>query len=249
MLSASWAGRMKHWTFWEWIGYGALWVGAIVIAADQSLKLSSAPLRLYVSGLLESPLWGFSPLACLTVGSAILVSRHFEWIGRKERLSEIAIRPVSVSGPPAIEIRFEKRAPYEVSDVQNGHVLSTVRIGIRNVGGSALSNCRVYIEKISPPPYLPGGDGPRQLADSGFTIRWDDPEKFVDVATHWDHVNQYRFQTPQGWFAETLNFLDDSIVRTIVIKVEAFECQRSASFKISTDAEKAIHLDYIGYVA
>jgi hypothetical protein len=158
-------------------------------------------------------------------------------------------QPPTLAGAPVIEICFEKRAPYQVSDIQQGRVLSTVRIGIRNTGGGALSNCRVYVEKIAPPPYLPGGDTPRLLAETGFTIRWDDPEKLVDVATHWEHVKQYRFITPPGWFAETLNYIEDATPRTIVIKVEASECQRSASFRISTDEKKALHLDYIGYVS
>jgi hypothetical protein len=245
MLSAKWGTWMKQWTYWEWMAYGALWIAATVIALDTSFKLTSGQLRVAVAGLLDSPAWGFSPLFFVIAGTAILIFRP----SSKERsLTRNSGLTTTGNGPAAIEICFEKRAPYEVCDIQQGRVLSTVRIGIRNTGRGVLSNCRVFVEKISPPPHLSGGDGPRQLADSGFTVRWDDPEKFVDVATHWDHVNQYRFNTPLGWWAETLNFLEDTTPRTIVIKAEAFECQRSASFKLWTDAEKALHLDYIGYV-
>jgi hypothetical protein len=87
------------------------------------------------------------------------------------------------------------------------------------------------------------------LEGGGFTLRHDDPEKFVDIASHWDHVDQYRFNAPfGGGFAEALGFIDDKISRTIVIKTKTFECQKSASFRIYTDEAKALHLVYIGYV-
>jgi len=161
-------------------------------------------------------------------------------------LSQVA-HEKSEKRAPQIEICSKSGAPYEVSDVSHDRVLSTVRIGIKNNGGSPLSNCKVYIEKMSPTPNLVGGL-PILLEGSGFILRHDDPEKLIDIADHWNHVDRYRFHAPHGWFAETLNYLDDKIDRTIVIKVLAFECQRSASFKIWTDASRALHLDYIGYV-
>jgi hypothetical protein len=52
--------------------------------------------------------------------------------------------------PPQIKICFKTASPYEVSDVMHGHVLSTVRIGIKNSGGGTLSNCKIFIEKMTP---------------------------------------------------------------------------------------------------
>lgn len=149
---------------------------------------------------------------------------------------------------PRIEICFEKRSPYEVLDVQHHHTLSTVRIGLRNSGGGALSNCKVYIDKISPEPRIPG-DLPILLEGAGFVLRYDDPEKLLDVASHWDHMDKYRFSAPiGGGFADTLSYIDDKPVRTIVIRVVASESQRSATFKISVDETRALHLEYVGYV-
>ena len=154
----------------------------------------------------------------------------------------------SESPPPQIKICSQRASPYEVTDVTHGRVLSTIRIGVKNCGGSPLSNCKVYIEQISPMPVLLGGL-PILLEGGGFTLRHDDPEKFIDVATHWNHVDQYRFHTPpHGGLAETLNYIEDNLPRTIVIKILAFECQKSASFRIWTDKTKALHLEYIGYV-
>jgi hypothetical protein len=128
---------------------------------------------------------------------------------------------------PQIANCSKSGAPYEVLDVSHGQVLSTVRIGIKNSGGSPLSNCKVYIEKMLPTPNLPAGL-PILFEAGGFTLRHDDPEKLIDIAAHWGHVDRYRFHAPHGWFAETLNYLDDKIDRIIVIKVLAFESQRSA---------------------
>jgi hypothetical protein len=149
---------------------------------------------------------------------------------------------------PLIDILAEKRAPYSFSDIQHGHVLSTIRIGIKNSGGGAASNCKVYIEKISPEPPLPGGL-PILLDGSGFIVRHDDPEKLIDVATHWDHVDKFRFNAPYaGGFAETLAYIQDDIPRTIVIKITASECHRSASFKVWTDDKRALQLEFISYI-
>ena len=149
---------------------------------------------------------------------------------------------------PQIEITHRATAPYEVSDIQHQHVLSTVRIGLTNPGGAALSNCKVYVEKIAPEPPLPGGL-PILLDGAGFTLRHDDPEKLVDIAALWDHVGKFRFSAPVGGtFAEALGYIDANTSRTIIIRVVAVECQRSASFRLWIDGAKAMHLEFIGYV-
>lgn len=135
-----------------------------------------------------------------------------------------------------------------MSDIQGERVLSTVRIGIKNSGNGSLSNCKVYLEKMSPIDNLIGRL-PMLLERGGFTLRHDDPEQFVDVASHWNHVGKFRFVAPHGWFAETLNYVDDGIRRTIVLRVDAIEGQRSATFEIWTDTSKIIHMKLIGYTS
>jgi hypothetical protein len=147
-----------------------------------------------------------------------------------------------------IDIRFENRAPYEVSDIQGGRGLSVVRIGIRNSGNGPLSNCKVYVEKMSPVDNLVGRL-PMLLEGGGFTLRHDDPERFVDVAGHWNHVQQFKFSAPHGPFSEPLNYIDDEAIRTIVLKVEAFECQKSAMFELWTDTSKVMHLKFMNYTS
>jgi len=150
--------------------------------------------------------------------------------------------------PGSVEIAFRPEAPYEETKVSHQRVLSTVRIGLSNSGGMPLANCKVYIDQISPEPPLPGGL-PILLEGSDFMLRHDDPERLVDIAAHWDHVDKFRFNSPASTgFAETLLFIDDSSSRTFVVKIEATRYQRSATFRLSTDDARALHLEFIGYV-
>lgn len=166
----------------------------------------------------------------------------------KKGASDIPV-PATVLSLPQIQIHHRPVAPYEVSEIQHHHVLSTVRIGLTNPGSRTLSNCKVYVEKIVPEPPLPGGL-PILLDGANFTLRHDDPEKFIDVATHWDHIDKFRFSAPLGSvFAEALGYIDSEKERKIMIKVVAAECQRSASFRIWTDNTKTMHLKFIGYVS
>jgi hypothetical protein len=149
------------------------------------------------------------------------------------------------TGAAKIGISFESRAPYEVTDIQGGRVLSTVRIGVKNTGNSPLSNCKVYVEKMSPPGNIVNRL-PMLLEGGGFTLRHDDPEKLIDIASQWNHVDKFRFNAPYGTFAETLNYIDDKTPRTIIVKIDALELQKSATFEIWTDASKAIHMKLLG---
>jgi hypothetical protein len=141
-----------------------------------------------------------------------------------------------------LEIYFRQGQPYEVIEILHGHVLSTVRIGLKS--RIPISNCKIYIEKIAPEPPL-YGSLPILLDGGGFVVRSDDPEKLVDIATQWDHHgSKFRFNSPiTGMFAETLGFIDDDIPRTIEIKIISTELQKTALFKIWTDNTKKLHLE------
>jgi hypothetical protein len=147
---------------------------------------------------------------------------------------------------PKIEICFAPGAPYELSEIIHGRVKSTVRIGIRNSGDSPLSNCKVYIESVSPPS-AHVGLFPALLDGSSFVLRHDDPEKLIDIAFYWNHLKQYRFSTPVGGFisSKSLNYMNETEQRDFVIKFVATECQKSAMFKILVDETKTLRLKYI----
>jgi hypothetical protein len=149
--------------------------------------------------------------------------------------------------PGRIEICFKPGAPYEVSEISQGsRILSAVRIGLKNSGGTPLSNCKVFVTKIAPEPSLIGGL-PMLLEGGGFMLRHDEPEKLIDVAAHWSHVDQFRFNAPYGFFAESYNFLPDGVKRTIEIKIDASQGERSGIFEIWTDESKTLRLKFIDY--
>ena len=196
-------------------------------------------------------IWG-DPVWSKVIAAAVLALIGFivRAATKGQRRQSSSTAP-SIAGKlaPQIEIHHQPKDPYEVSEIQHHHVLSTVRIGLTNPGSRPLSNCKVYIEKITPEPALLGGP-PILLDGAGFTLRHDDPEKFVDVAAHWDHVDKFRFSAPiGGGFFEPLSYIESKRPLTIMIKVVAAECQRCASFRIWADEAKAMHLQFISYVS
>ncbi len=144
---------------------------------------------------------------------------------------------------PMLEMRFTPGAPYETTTVSNGRTLSTVRIGLKAQDGLSLSNCKLYVEKIAPQPPLPGGL-PILLEDQNFSIRHDDPERFVEIASHWNHVDKFRFSSPGGHWAETMNYIDDDVSRVIELRIKAEpEYEKSVAFRIWTDELKRLHME------
>ena len=81
MLAAKWGPRMKDWGFWEWVAYGTIWVGALIIAADAGFKLTGGTFRAIVAPIFESPFWAFLPLFCIVVGTIIIGSRELGLLG------------------------------------------------------------------------------------------------------------------------------------------------------------------------
>jgi hypothetical protein len=74
---------MRHWTFWEWIAYGALFVAALITAADTSFKLApNVTARL--PEFFHSELWGFAPAVFVVAATIILLLRLYPctWAGR-----------------------------------------------------------------------------------------------------------------------------------------------------------------------
>lgn len=193
-------------------------------------------------------------IAAITFGaiilSRLLLAPYWIYKGQLAEKMKGILLPSSdaIDRPPQIDIRFEKRAPYESSNAEHHHVKSTVRIGLKNSGGGSLSNCKVYIEKIVPEPPLPGGL-PILLNIEPFLLRHDDPERLIDIASQWDHVDQFRFSAPIGGsFAETLSSIPSHPQRTIVIRIVASESERRATFRLRVDDTKTIHLEFISYV-
>jgi hypothetical protein len=89
---------MSNWTFWEWVAYAIMFVAAILIAADQGIKLAPELLQ-RLNGLIASPYWAFAPLALILLATGIFVSREFKLIGP-------AARPFEASAPQKPELHL-----------------------------------------------------------------------------------------------------------------------------------------------
>jgi hypothetical protein len=71
---------MRHWTFWEWAAYTALFIAAVITAADNGLKQAPTVME-QLPRLFDSAWWAFSPLALIFISTIILVGREFGYFG------------------------------------------------------------------------------------------------------------------------------------------------------------------------
>ncbi|WP_063889130.1 hypothetical protein [Burkholderia ubonensis] len=223
---------------------GAAIIGGVVwIGQNFSLGLAYAwalaPVQL-PRGLMAA--WVAITLALAASTMATLVFR--------KRSSGVADAALTNQGEHdyQIELHTEESQPYHELTHESGHLLSTVRVGIKNAGAKTLSNCRVYVEKVSPPASLLD-QGALLLENAVFNLRTDDPERLVDVAAHWEHMNQFRFSAPMAAsFFEAMQCMDDGTKRTFMLRVTARECERSAMFEIWADESRRLHLKFLNYV-
>ena|SRR5215471_14986125 len=74
---------MRDWGFWEWLAYGTMFVGALILAADTGVKLHPE-LQEYF-WFMHSAAWGFAPLILLVAGAIVLIGRSFGWVGSSKR--------------------------------------------------------------------------------------------------------------------------------------------------------------------
>jgi hypothetical protein len=157
-------------------------------------------------------------------------------------------RAANKPADPKIELFTSTNPPYHADEFHSGQTQSIVRVGIRNVGGKTLSNCKVYVERIY--PNLKSPTSTFVLDNSGFHLRPDDPEKLIDVAAHWESWDKYTFSTPPaGGFFDSSVYIDDGAKRTFTLKVKATECECNGIFEIWADDLKKLHLRFIEYVS
>jgi hypothetical protein len=75
-LSQPRAINVSHWTFWEWVAYGSLFVAALIIAADTSFKLAPDVMA-RLPEFFHSEWWGFAPVVLVVAATIILLLREF----------------------------------------------------------------------------------------------------------------------------------------------------------------------------
>jgi hypothetical protein len=123
MLAMRRVGAMGQWGVWDWIGFGSLWTGAIVMAFEGALAWAPR-FREVVPRFFKSSFWAFVPLALLIISTAVLGARAVGWIG-------------GPSKPAATPETISWSSEYKPAEVSNRHFRSEVVI----LDGFHYSNC------------------------------------------------------------------------------------------------------------
>jgi hypothetical protein len=173
---------MRSWRFWEWTAYVSLWIGALVMATDTSLKLASGDLRHSMSVVTESPIWGFAPLACFILGTFILFGREAGILGTKAAVALDGISQLAhleVNGPHLFE---------------HDRTIRRWRVRITNSGPAPALNVKMRLRNIVPRPRYPVWTAdypypvqrvaPEGLEFSNCQISPNDGEKF-EIISSW----------------------------------------------------------------
>jgi len=121
---------MQHWGFWEWCAYAALFIAAIVLAADQSIKLAPT-IAPRASFILSSSYWAFAPLALVLFATVELLGKRFGWLGGPAASSQSPAASVNLKAFPRNfltklerlcadehEISLRTQMPFPPPDVQ-----------------------------------------------------------------------------------------------------------------------------------
>ena len=83
---------MRHWTFWEWVAYGALFVAALIIAADTGFKLTP-DIMVRLPEFFHSASWGFAPVVLVISSTIILLLREFAFPEKRGQSIPVSVPP------------------------------------------------------------------------------------------------------------------------------------------------------------
>jgi hypothetical protein len=98
---------MKNWKFWDWTAYGCLAVAALVTAFDSALKNAPA-LANRLPGLVESPLWAFTPAILVVIATTLLIFRGRQ--GETTQKTDVTQRGLPLRAFP--KIRYEPETDF-----------------------------------------------------------------------------------------------------------------------------------------
>lgn len=122
---------MRHWSYWEWLAYVCLFVGAVIIAADTGIRISP-DLSGYLPNFFHGPIWGFAPLILVLIATGVLVSREYR-------------KPVTVAGgnPAAFALAIPKGlkwlSSYDILELADASLLekrSAAKADLEQVRGA-----------------------------------------------------------------------------------------------------------------
>lgn len=149
---------MRHWGFWEWVAYGCLFVGALIMAAETGFKTEPAVMD-HLPDFFHSQLWGFSPAALVICATIILVMREFIYRNPHAISSADnpqgaqAIAPISEqdSLPATLSIELGGDNNYiRKEHLTNGMVRKSIYVALCNNGGATAYDCNIKLTASTP---------------------------------------------------------------------------------------------------
>jgi hypothetical protein len=149
--------EMRRWTFWEWLAYACLLVGAMILAADTALKIAP-DLAQKVPGWVGSPLWGFAPLALMLIATVILIA------------SNSGLLAVFSPRRP-IKLFLERDSGSNLYGVQTFPSISYIQISA--TASRHIEKCRAWITKVD---YDVGGGLFALEHNERFPCGWSKPK-------------------------------------------------------------------------
>jgi hypothetical protein len=102
------AVAMRHWTFWEWVAYVALFVAAFIVVADTGFR-GAPDVMTRLPEFFHSWWWGFAPAVLVIVATIILLLREFVFKPRNHK----------TPFPMAARDGFEPSEPVHVAAIQH----------------------------------------------------------------------------------------------------------------------------------
>jgi hypothetical protein len=70
---------MSGWGFWDWLAYGTLYIGAIILAINTAIS-SSVSLQAHIPNFLKVNTWGFIPAVLLSTATIVFIFDAVGWI-------------------------------------------------------------------------------------------------------------------------------------------------------------------------
>jgi hypothetical protein len=158
---------MRHWGFWEWVAYGCLFVGALIMAAETGFKTEPEVMN-HLPDFFRSSLWGFSPAALVICATIIPVVREFIYRNPYALSSATiprgaqAVAPISErdSLPATLSIEFGEDKNYiREEHLTNGMLRKSIYVAVcNNKGGATAYDCNIKL--IASTPVLKTGAEP-----------------------------------------------------------------------------------------
>jgi hypothetical protein len=89
---------MANWSFFDWLTYGCIGIAAFMTALDQGVRQSAAEPS-FITKVVKSRLWSFTPFGLILISAALLLVRLFFPLSPASAIS-VASEPPIVAPPP-----------------------------------------------------------------------------------------------------------------------------------------------------